>query len=182
MRSALAGVVRGHPLVAFFVLAYALAWWAWPLYAWYGFPVPFFPSGPLLAALVVVAVTAGRPGLRALGARMLRWRVGRRWYAVVLGLRYAPRGHRGARGRARRGQRGGAVRPHPRSGGAVAVLRRVHDLGLTLLAVQIVPPEPDRRLRVVLRSSAKMRRARVRVVGWAPSPAVPAAPGGGGAR
>jgi hypothetical protein len=79
-------LVRGHPLVAFFVLAYALAWWAWPLYAWSGFPVPFFPCGPLLAALIVVAVTAGRPGLRALGARMLRWRVGWRWYAVVLGL------------------------------------------------------------------------------------------------
>ena len=39
--------------------------------------------------LVVESAAAGRPGLGALGAlgaRMLRWRVGWRWYAVVLGL------------------------------------------------------------------------------------------------
>jgi len=58
------------------VLAYALSWWAWalgPRFAFY----PFLAWGPLLAALVVTAIAEGRPGLRALGARLLKWRV--RW-------------------------------------------------------------------------------------------------------
>jgi uncharacterized protein len=79
-------VIRKHPLVAFFVLAYALSWWAWPLYA-AGVPgEPFISFGPLFAAVIVVAVTAGRSGLRALAARMFRWRVRWHWYAVALGL------------------------------------------------------------------------------------------------
>jgi membrane protease YdiL (CAAX protease family) len=79
-------VIRKHPLVAFFVLAYALSWWPWPLYA-AGVPgEPFLSFGPLVAAVIVLAVTAGRPGLRALVARMLRWRVRWYWYAVALAL------------------------------------------------------------------------------------------------
>jgi len=80
-------VIRKHPLVAFFILAYALSWWPWPLYAaWVVRIEPFLAFGPLLAAIIVVAVTAGRPGLRALAARMLRWRVGWQWYAVALAI------------------------------------------------------------------------------------------------
>jgi hypothetical protein len=45
----------------------------------------FLPPGPLFAALVVTAVVDGR-GLRALRNRLLRWRVGWRWYAIALGL------------------------------------------------------------------------------------------------
>jgi uncharacterized protein len=79
-------VIRNHPLVAFFILAYALSWWPWPLYA-AGVPgEPFLAFGPLLAAVIVVALTAGRLGLRALVARMVRWRVSWRWYAVALAL------------------------------------------------------------------------------------------------
>ncbi len=80
-------VIRKHPLVAFFVLAYALSWWPWPLYAaWVVRIEPFLSFGPLVAAVIVVTVTDGRHGLRALGARMLRWRVGWRWYAVALAV------------------------------------------------------------------------------------------------
>ena len=61
------------------MLAYALSWWPVPFGA-------FLPLGPLLAALIVTAVIDGRPGLRALGRRMLRWRVGWRWYAVALAV------------------------------------------------------------------------------------------------
>jgi membrane protease YdiL (CAAX protease family) len=49
----------------------------------WGFPALF---GPAFAALVVAAVTDGRPGLRDLLGRLVRWRVGARWYAVALGL------------------------------------------------------------------------------------------------
>jgi uncharacterized protein len=86
MNTPIARLVRGHPLVTFFVLAYALAWGFWPLSAAVGFPFPFFPGAPLLAALIVIAVTEGRAGLRRLGGRLVRWRVGWSWYAVALGV------------------------------------------------------------------------------------------------
>ena len=48
-------IVTRNPLVSFFVLAFALSWWAVPLGG-------FLPFGPLLAALIVIgASTAGRP-------------------------------------------------------------------------------------------------------------------------
>src|SRR5438105_10163164 len=83
-------VVRTYPLIAFFVLAYALSWWPTPLYV-AGVP-PFFPdlpflgTGPLLASLLVTSIASGRAGLREVGARMIRWRVGWRWYAAALGI------------------------------------------------------------------------------------------------
>ena len=40
--------------------------------------------GVALPAFVVVAVTGGRAGVRDLGSRCLRWRVGWRWYAFAL--------------------------------------------------------------------------------------------------
>src|SRR5215203_3222628 len=79
-------LVRWHPLISFFVLAFALSWGGWPLYAAGVWPIPFLAGGPFLAALIVVPLTRGRTGLRELGSRMIRWRVGWRWYAVALGL------------------------------------------------------------------------------------------------
>ena len=79
-------LVRRHPLVSFFVLAYALTWPLIPLVSvspLWGFPALF---GPALAALVVVAVADGRAGLKDLLSRVVRWRVGAGWYAVALGL------------------------------------------------------------------------------------------------
>jgi uncharacterized protein len=78
--------VKRHPLVVFFVLAYALTWPLIPLVSvspLWGFPALF---GPALAAVIVAALTDGRPGLRDLLGRLVRWHVGARWYAVALGL------------------------------------------------------------------------------------------------
>jgi uncharacterized protein len=72
-------VVRRHPLVAFFVLTFALAW---------AF-VPFGSFGafsPLIAALVVAPLAHGRAGLIALGRRVVRWRVRWYWYALALAV------------------------------------------------------------------------------------------------
>ena len=78
-------MVRKHSLITFFVLAYALAWWIWILYA---FNVtllgPIFALGPFLAAIIVTALTKGTAGLKALLSRMVRWRVGLGWYAAAL--------------------------------------------------------------------------------------------------
>jgi uncharacterized protein len=76
---------RRHRLPVFFGLAYAVSWWAWPFYELGRSPTPFFGCGPLVAALVVIGLTEGRPGYRALGVRLLRWRVGWVWWAVAFG-------------------------------------------------------------------------------------------------
>ena len=78
-------MVKRHPLITFFVLTFALSWWTWPLYVVGLSPSALIP-GQLLAALVVISLTQGRSGLRELGSRMIRWRVGWYWYAVAIGL------------------------------------------------------------------------------------------------
>ncbi len=77
-------VVKQHPLVTFFVLAYALSWWAWIPYTLGFFPNPVASFGPFLAALLVLMVAHGKSGVVGLLRRMVRWRVGLRWYAVAL--------------------------------------------------------------------------------------------------
>ena len=69
--------LRRHRVLCFFVLAYVLAWGAIP---WNS----FFAPGALLAAVIVVAVTEGLPGLRQVGARLIRWRVNWVWYALAI--------------------------------------------------------------------------------------------------
>lgn len=81
------------PVVAFFLLAYGTSWaWVIPWAATghnvlqgHGWPT-HFPAllGPMLAAFIVTATTAGRSAARDLLARMGRWRIGWRWWAQVL--------------------------------------------------------------------------------------------------
>lgn len=88
-----ARTVRAHPVASYVVLAYLLSWAAWlpPLLqdsvvrASVGWPT-HLPGllGPALAAVVVTALVDGRGGLRDLGRRAVRWRVGRGWWLVVV--------------------------------------------------------------------------------------------------
>src|SRR3712207_3656020 len=81
---------RAFPLVAFFVLAYALSWLILvpaglgllPDSA--GVLVWLPPFGPAVAAFVVTALTGGRPAVGQLLRRLVQWRVGIRWYLLVL--------------------------------------------------------------------------------------------------
>lgn len=78
--------MRKHPLIAFFVLAYLLTWWIYPLLRFsplLGIPGLF---GPALAAIIMAAVAGGKSGVRALLSRVVLWRVGVRWYVIALGL------------------------------------------------------------------------------------------------
>jgi uncharacterized protein len=78
--------VRKHPLIAFFVLAYLLTWWIYPLLRFsplLGIPGLF---GPALAAIIMAAVTGGKSGVKHLLSRVALWRVGVRWYVIALGL------------------------------------------------------------------------------------------------
>jgi membrane protease YdiL (CAAX protease family) len=80
----LAGAVRRHPLIAFFVLAYAISWSASIVYFATGSGPTIVSCGPALAAILVLALTTGRSGVKALFRSMLQWRVGARWWAVAL--------------------------------------------------------------------------------------------------
>jgi uncharacterized protein len=80
----LVSLIRRYPLITFFVLAYALSWWPWILYSFDLLPNPIVGFEPFLAALVVLALTEGTSGVGRLVRRMVRWRVGLRWYAVAL--------------------------------------------------------------------------------------------------
>jgi len=82
--SRISALVKRHRLTTFFILAYALSWWAWILYALGLFPNPIASFGPFLAAIVVLALTEGKAGLLGLFRRMVRWRVAPGWYAVAL--------------------------------------------------------------------------------------------------
>jgi membrane protease YdiL (CAAX protease family) len=72
-------LIRRYPLPAFFLLAFALTWATIPVGV-------FMAAGPLIAAIVVTAIVDGRRGLRGLGARCLRWRVGWQWYAAAVSI------------------------------------------------------------------------------------------------
>jgi len=76
-RSGIFAPIRRHPLLAFFLLAFAITWAPIPLGV-------FMAAGPLVAALLVTAVVDGRRGLRELWSRMIRWRVGWQWYAAAI--------------------------------------------------------------------------------------------------
>jgi membrane protease YdiL (CAAX protease family) len=86
MMSRLSSVAKRHPLVTFFVLAYALTWWASIVYAFYPNPFPVFPYGPFLAAIITLGLTGGKGRIKALLRRIVMWRVGLRWYAIALFL------------------------------------------------------------------------------------------------
>jgi uncharacterized protein len=86
-------------LVSFFVLAYAPTWPAWA--PWYLSEAGIGPlrydgeristyvnaalmMGPTLSAFVVTGATEGRQGVLRLLRRIVLWRVGIRWYLIVL--------------------------------------------------------------------------------------------------
>ncbi len=85
--------IQRRPLLAFFVLAFALTGPLMILEAlrsrgWFAFPSIVFlllmAYGPTYAALIVTGITRGKAGVGALLRRLLVWRVGLGWYAVAL--------------------------------------------------------------------------------------------------
>jgi membrane protease YdiL (CAAX protease family) len=89
MKNALAILLKQHPVMAYFILAYAISWaielpLAAAAHGWLHAPVPpalhYLASfGPMLSALSVTAATEGSDGIRQLLAGLLKWRVGLGW-------------------------------------------------------------------------------------------------------
>lgn len=90
-------LLRAHPLISFFVLAYAVTWALWTPLLINGTPafsatrhVPSLAALPGVAigvtgtAVFMTAVTQGRAGLRRLLQRLTCWDVGITWYLVAL--------------------------------------------------------------------------------------------------
>jgi len=88
-------------LVLFFALAFGIAWSTWFLMRAAAIQPALGPNfatspgyllllvgiaGPTLAALLVSSLAPGHGDLSALVRRLLRWRVGVRWYLIALGL------------------------------------------------------------------------------------------------
>lgn len=75
---------RSHPVVVFITLAFVFSWAAWlPLLVGTQGWIDARPSsalhligslGPATAALVVVGLTEGFPGVRRLGRQLIAWR------------------------------------------------------------------------------------------------------------
>jgi membrane protease YdiL (CAAX protease family) len=89
------GLLARHPLVFFFLMAFAFSWIAWapwvlselgagllpfssPLLQ-VALPIGIF-LGPTVAAFIMTATTEGRAGIHRLLRRIVLWRVGLRWY------------------------------------------------------------------------------------------------------
>jgi membrane protease YdiL (CAAX protease family) len=82
----LTSAVRRAPLASFLVLSCLLSWWPAALYAAGASPLPIAGFGPFLAAVVVLGLTAGRPGIIRLLRSMVDWRVSSRSYLAAIGL------------------------------------------------------------------------------------------------
>jgi len=73
-------------LLTFFVLTFLLTFGAWFATILTGVGT-FFDLGlwgPALSAILITAVTRGKPGLKELFRRLLQWRAPVRWYLVIL--------------------------------------------------------------------------------------------------
>ncbi len=89
-------LVSRHPVVAFFLAAYAVTWIVWVPRAlvdqglldwtWPGVVGRAWSYGPALAAVLVAGLARGGAGPAELWAGLRRWRVGWRWYALVLAV------------------------------------------------------------------------------------------------
>jgi len=73
--------VKRHSFITFAVLSYLLSWWSAPFTNG-----QIIPYGPALAAMIVLALTSGKPGLRNWWHRITNWRVTWYWYVIGPGM------------------------------------------------------------------------------------------------
>jgi membrane protease YdiL (CAAX protease family) len=90
--------IKSNPVLTYYALTFAISWGGvLILGAPYGmpttseqfeklWPIVFLPYflGPSIASILLTGLVYGKAGFRELLSRLLRWRVGARWYAVAL--------------------------------------------------------------------------------------------------
>jgi CAAX protease family protein len=90
--------MKKRPLVAFFVLTFAITWGLGACFALFPTSLealfgkisgsnPLFlvaVYAPSFSALIITLYTGGVAGVKALLSRLIRWRAGLRWYLIVL--------------------------------------------------------------------------------------------------
>jgi len=92
--------IKRYPLLSYFALTFAISWGAILLAVGLGpggfsatpqqfqkavpYAVPAMVLGPGLAGILLTGLLDGRAGLRKFRSRLLKWRVGARWYALAL--------------------------------------------------------------------------------------------------
>ena len=93
----LQALLARHPLVSFFVMAFAFSWIVWSPWVLSEDGLGLLPYklgdaasgllnsaaiflGPTVSAFIMTATTEGRAGIRRLLRRIVLWRVGLRWY------------------------------------------------------------------------------------------------------
>ena len=96
-----AGLFARHPLISFFIMAYAFSWIVWSPWVLSEEGVGLLPfelggaasgllnaaailAGPTLSGLIMTVSTEGREGIRRLLGRIVLWRVGLGWYLFAL--------------------------------------------------------------------------------------------------
>jgi membrane protease YdiL (CAAX protease family) len=90
------GWMRHHRLLTFTVIAYTISWSLLiggflgaqtgtlnPDGQLVGLMIQVAAAGPLIAAVIVLALTSGRAGLAGLGRSIVRWRVNPLWYVFI---------------------------------------------------------------------------------------------------
>src|SRR5438270_9178605 len=101
--SALKRLIIGHPLLAYFIIAFIGSWasllpialsrgvnglgllpYRLPDTVFYIAAILFTFAGPALASLVVTAIISGRAGVGQLLRRCVQWRVGIQWYLITI--------------------------------------------------------------------------------------------------
>src|SRR5882762_5774205 len=86
--AARSGLLARYPLFFFFLLCFVLTWgYFWLIWAPLGLPhslIALGGFGPAVSAFLVLAITSGKPGVLRLLRSIVHWRVGVRWYLVVL--------------------------------------------------------------------------------------------------
>ena len=92
--------IKGHPVLSYYALVFAISWCGILIAVGLGpgglpatkeqaamlFPFVLLAlfAGPSVSGIVLTGLVHGRAGFRNLLARMTRWRVAARWYAVAL--------------------------------------------------------------------------------------------------
>ncbi len=90
--------INNNPVLSYYILTFLISWGAiLVLIALNGMPATMaeanaqlpvailtFLGGPLTSGLLMTGLVHGRAGYRDLWSRMLKWRVGLKWYAIAL--------------------------------------------------------------------------------------------------